>query len=71
MEVEIGDLQSTVRAVDGDMLLSPSTLEQIVRLVLQAVDDRDAHRSRVRDEVRVSTGINHDLDEAEWRSWSR
>jgi hypothetical protein len=71
MEVEIGDLESTVRAVDGDMLLSPSTLEQIVRLVLQAVDDRDAHRSRVRDEVRVSTGINHDLDEAEWRSWSR
>ena len=71
MEVEIGDLESTVRAVDGDVLLSPSTLEQIVRIVLQAVDDRDAHRSRVRDEVRVSTGINHDLDETEWRSWSR
>jgi hypothetical protein len=71
MDVEIGDLESTVRAVDGDVLLSPSILEQIVRIVLQAVDDRDAHRSRVRDEVRISTGINHDPDETEYRSWSR
>ena len=44
MEVEIGDLKSTVRAVDGDALLSPPTLERIVRIVLQAVEDRDAHR---------------------------
>jgi hypothetical protein len=71
MEVEIGDLKSTVRAVDGDELLSPPTLERIIRIVLQAVDDRDAHRRRVRDEERISTGINHDLDETEWRSWSR
>jgi hypothetical protein len=71
MEVEIGDLRSTVRAVDGDALLSPSTLERIVRIVLQAVDDRDSHRRRVRDEERISTGINHDLDETEWWSWNR
>ena len=71
MEVEIGDLKSTVRAVDGDAFLSPPTLERIIRIVLQAVDDRDAHLRRVRDEERISTGINHDLDETEWRSWSR
>jgi hypothetical protein len=71
MEVEIGDLRSTVRAVDGDSLLSPPTLERIVRIVLQAVDDRDSHRWRVWDEQRISTGINHDLDETEWRSWNR
>jgi hypothetical protein len=71
MEVEIGDLKSTVRAVDGDALLSPPTLERIVRIVLQAVEDRDAHRSRVRDEERISTGINHDFEETEWRPWSR
>jgi hypothetical protein len=71
MEVEIGDLNSTVRAIDSDALLSPSTLERIVRIVLQAVDDRDAHRWRVREEQRISTGINHDLEETEWSSWSR
>jgi hypothetical protein len=71
MEVEIGDLKSTVRAVDGDALLSPPILERIVRIVLQAVDDRDSHRWRVRDEQRISTGINHDFEDTEWRSWSR
>ena len=70
MEVEIGDLNSTVRAVDGETLLSSSTLEKIVRIVLQAVDDRESHRRRVRDEERISPGINHD-QEAEWGSWSR
>lgn len=71
MEVEISDLQSTIRAVDGDALLSTPTLERIVRIVLQAVDDRDANRWRRRDELRISTGINHDFEETEWSSWSR
>ena len=71
MEVEIGDLRSTIRAVDSDELLSPSTLEKIVRVVLQAIEDRDAHRWRVRIEEQISTGINHDLDETEWHSWNR
>ncbi|HEY6245737.1 MAG TPA: hypothetical protein VIX17_17425 [Pyrinomonadaceae bacterium] len=71
MEVEISDLRSTVRAIDGEALLSPSTLESIVRVVLQAIDEREAHRSRVRDEERISTGINHDIYESEWISWSR
>ena len=71
MEVEIGELNSTVRAIDGDALLSPATLERILRIVLQAVDDRDAHRDRVNDEVRISTGINHDMEETEWGSWNR
>jgi hypothetical protein len=71
MEVEIGDLKSTIRAVDGDELLSPPTLERIVRIVLQAVDDRDAHRWRVFEEERISTGINHDLDDTEWSAWNK
>lgn len=69
MEVEIGDLKSTVRAVDGDALLSPPTMDRIVRIVLQAVDDRESHRRRIWAEQRISTGINHDLDETEWSSW--
>ena len=65
MEVEISDLQSTVRAVDGDALISPSTMETIVRIVLQAVDDREAHRRRVYREQRVSYGHRHELEEME------
>jgi len=65
MEVQIGDLQSTVRAVDSDALLSPQTLEKIVRVVLQAVNDQEAYRRRVRAEQRITSGVSHELDERE------
>jgi hypothetical protein len=65
MEVHIGDVQSTVRAVDSDALLSPQTLEKIVRMVLQAVHDQEAHRQRVRAEQRITSGVSHELDERE------
>ncbi len=63
MEVQINDLTSTVRAVDGDTLLSPQTMEKIVRVVLQAVEERDAHRLRVRAEQRITSGVSHELEE--------
>lgn len=62
MEVEINNLSSTVQAVDGDALLSPRTLERIVRVVLQAIDDRDAHRQRVRAEQRITSGVSYELE---------
>jgi len=63
MEVQIGDLASTVRAVDGDSLLTPQTLEKIVRAVLQAVNDQEAHAKRVRVETRVTGGVAHEMEE--------
>lgn len=63
MEVEIGDVMSTVRAVDGDALLAPETLEKIVRAVLLALRDREEHRERVRAEQRVSPGVSHERDQ--------
>ena len=45
MEVQIQRLQSTVQAFDGDVPLSPQTMDKIVRAVLEAVNDREAHRS--------------------------
>lgn len=63
MEVQIGELASTVRAVDGDSLLTPQTLEQIVRAVLQAVNDQEAHAKRVRAETRVTGGVAHEMEE--------
>jgi hypothetical protein len=62
VEVEINDLQSTVRAVDGDSLLSPQAMEKIVRVVLQAVNDQEAHRQRVRAEQRISRGVSHEQE---------
>jgi hypothetical protein len=63
MDVQIGDVSSTVRAVDGDSLLAPQTLEKIVRLVLQAVKDQDEHDKRVRAEQRVTGGVSKELEE--------
>jgi hypothetical protein len=65
MEVQINELQSTVRAVDSDALLSPQTMEKILRVVLQAVNDQEAHRQRVRAEQRITSGVSHELEERE------
>ncbi len=63
MDVQINELQSTVRAVDGDTLLSPTVMARIVRVVLQAVNDQEAHRERVRTEQRVTRGVSYELEE--------
>lgn len=62
MEVEINNLSSTVQAVDGDSLLTPKTMERIVRVVLEAIDERDGHRQRVRAEQRITSGVSHELE---------
>jgi hypothetical protein len=62
MDVQINDLQSTVRAVDSDSLLSPQTMEKIVRVVLQAVNDQEAHRKRVGAEQRITNGVSHEQE---------
>lgn len=57
MDVEIGEVVTTVRAVDGSALVSPEVMRQIVRAVLRAVDDREAHQARVSAERRVTGGV--------------
>lgn len=64
MDVHINEVQSTVRAVDGDSLLSPQTLQKIVSVVMQAVRDDDAHRERVRAEQRISGGVAREMEES-------
>jgi hypothetical protein len=63
MQVQINDLMSTVRAVDGDSLLAPQTMEKIVRVVLQAVNDQQAHAGRVHAETRVTGGVAYEMEE--------
>ena len=63
MEVHIADVVSTVRTVDGEALLAPATMERIVRAVLRAIEEREAHQERVRAEQRITGGVRDELEE--------
>ena len=62
-DVQINDVQTTMTVVDSDALLTPSVQSGIVRTVLQAVADSQAHAKRVRAETRVTGGVRHELEE--------
>jgi hypothetical protein len=66
MDVEIGEVVSSVRAVDGDALLSAPTMERIVRAVLRAMSEEERHRERVESERRISGGVRDEQLE-DWR----
>lgn len=57
MQIEIMEVVSTVRAVDGDVLLAPQTLNRIVSAVLKAVQDVERHRMRSNAETCVTGGV--------------
>ena len=63
MEVNIEEMVSTVRTVDGNSLLDPNTLRSIVGAVLKAVEEKDSHAQRVRAEQRISAGVRAELEE--------
>jgi hypothetical protein len=65
MEVQIQRLQSTVQAFDGDVPLSPQTMDKIVHAVLEALNDQQMHDARVRAEQRITSGVSHELEERE------
>jgi hypothetical protein len=60
MEVHIEEVQSTVQAVDGASVLAPQTLQKIVDVVMRAVEEREAHRDRVKAEQGI--GVAGDAD---------
>lgn len=62
MDIHIGEVVSNMRAVDGDALLSPQTLEKIVEAVLQAVREQEAHRARVEAERRITGGVREEQE---------
>ena len=67
MPVNIQEIVSTVRAVDGDALVSPQVLGRIVEGVLQAVEARERHDERVRADTRVTAGVAHEQSEEDGR----
>lgn len=62
MDVHIADVVSTVRTVDNEALLSPRVMEQIVRAVLRAVEEAEAHRVRVQEEQRIAGGAGDEYE---------
>jgi hypothetical protein len=57
MEVNIGEVNSTVRATDSGSLLSAETLERIVRAVMERLREEEGHRQRAEAERRLTAGI--------------
>jgi hypothetical protein len=47
VQVIIDEVVTTLRAVDGEALLAPQTLEKLVRAVLRAVNEQQDHARRV------------------------
>jgi hypothetical protein len=60
MEVEIGELSSSVRVTDTEALLSSSVRAELARELLRAIDERQACRERQRAERRVSGGVREE-----------
>ena len=63
MEVNIEDVVSTVRTVDGDSLLTPETMRRIVTTVLMALEERESRARRVRAEQCIGGGVREDIEE--------
>jgi hypothetical protein len=63
MDVEIGQLTSTVRAVDGHALLTPQVMQTIVATVAQAMKDRESQEQRAQAERQVTGGVSHERDQ--------
>ena len=62
-EIYLGELESSVTAVDGDSVLSPQTLRRIVAIVLREVEAREEHRARVRAEQHIEGGLGDNTRE--------
>ena len=63
MEVQIGEIESRVRAVDSDAMLTPETMSTIVGAVLAALEDQEEHRDRSMAERRITRGVSHEQEE--------
>jgi hypothetical protein len=57
MQVIIEEVVSTIRAIDGDGVLGPDTLRQIVEAVCRAMRDEREHDARADDERSVERNM--------------
>lgn len=62
MQVDIGEVSSTVRAVGGESLLSPQILQRIVSAVVQAMRDSAERDERAGAERRITGGVSNERE---------
>jgi len=64
MDIHIENAIGTVRAVDGDSLLSPQTLERIICAVLNAIDERQLRKDRSKADTSVTAGVASEQEQS-------
>jgi hypothetical protein len=62
MDLEIGEVTSTMRTMDSDALVSPRVLEKIVAAVMQAMKDGQGHDKRAMSERAITGGVSAERD---------
>ena len=62
MQVHINEIASTVRTVEGSSVLSPPQMQEIIRLVLKAIEEREADSQRVDAERKVTSGVRDEIE---------
>lgn len=63
MRIDVGRIESLVRTVDSDSVLTAKSMARIVREVINYLDDREEHRARIRAEQRITRGVRYELEE--------
>jgi hypothetical protein len=66
MDLHIGEMNSTVRAVDNEAMLTPRVLDQIVRVVIERLREQEARETRLAAERQLRRDILDD-DADTWR----
>jgi hypothetical protein len=64
MEVHVKNAIGTVKAVDGDALLSPQTLERIIYAVLSSMDERQLRKDRSKADTSVTPGVASEQEQS-------
>jgi hypothetical protein len=64
MDIHIENAIGTVKAVDGDSLLSPQTLERIISAVLSAIDERQLRKDRSKADTSVTSGVASEQEQS-------
>jgi len=62
MRVEIGEVNSTVHALDGDALLSPRVLERIVAAVTRSLAENERSDKLAKSERSITGGVAAERD---------
>ncbi len=58
MDIQIGEMNTNVRAVDSQVLLNQQILEQITRMILPRVLETLEHDQQVQRERRLNPGVS-------------